>query len=82
MSIQVSNHEDAVEQEEAEERQLKVDVGEHLTDTPHRVRILWGRHPDEDNPICEYRFATEVELEAFLVGTEAAEGWMGYTIID
>jgi hypothetical protein len=82
MSIQVSNHEDAVEQEAVGKRQLEVEVGEHLTDTPHRIKILWGEHPREDNPICEYRFATEAELNAFLLGAEAAEGWMGFTIID
>lgn len=65
------------------ERTLVVEVGEHLAaTTPYKVQILWGEHPEDDYPICEYRFATEAELEAFVVGAEAAEGWMGYTVID
>jgi len=82
MNIHVSNHEDAVEQEAVGERHLEVEIGEHLTDTTHRIKVLWGGHPEDDNPICEYCFATEAELTAFLLGAEAAEGWMGYTIID
>jgi hypothetical protein len=74
--------EEEVEEIETAERELIIEVGEHLTETPHKTRILWGSRPDDDAPVCEYRFATKEELAAFEEGTMAANGWMDYAVWD
>ena len=62
-------------------RKETIEVGEDLS-TQYSVRILWGEHPADDQDIEEYRFATEAELKAFYLGCEAAEGWMGFHVIE
>jgi hypothetical protein len=68
------------------EMELEVQVGENLPPT-HSVRILWGSESHQEmmkdiDPVCEYRFATKAELEAFMVGVDSAEGYLGYAIVD
>ena len=41
----------------------------------HRIYILWSE-PDQD--IETYAFKTKCELEAFIKGCEAANGYMNY----
>jgi hypothetical protein len=66
---------------EPKKREIEV-VGEITF--PHSVRILWGSksHQGDDDPIWEYRFATEAELTAFMLGVNAAEGWLGYQMVE
>ena len=66
------------------ETEILVCIGEKL-DTPHIIRIIWGskshqRRRKGAEPVCEYRFATKEELEAFSVGVDAAEGYLGYSL--
>lgn len=49
----------------------------------HSVSILWGQNPelDEREPQT-YSFGTEAELDAFLEGVDAMDGWMDYQIVE
>jgi hypothetical protein len=49
-----------------------------------KTYIIWGSHFEEEhakNP-CEYSFDTKAELDAFLQGVDAANGWMEYQTFD
>lgn len=51
-------------------------------DQKFTISILWGENPEpEDEPIG-YVFNTQVELDAFMEGVEAAEGWFDYEVIE
>jgi hypothetical protein len=63
-------------------------VGEQLT-TEHSVRIIWGSKSHrqemeelEMNDIHEYRFATDAELKAFLLGVDDSNGYMDYLVVE
>lgn len=45
------------------------------------ISIKWGDYLDEESPEETYSFATQAELDAFMLGVAEAEGWMGYTIL-
>lgn len=50
---------------------------------PHQVRIAWGDSlPKDEMPVETYSFATEAELNAFMLGVSETEGWMGYTELE
>ena len=49
---------------------------------PFSVTIQWGAAPELGNDPITYRFATQAELDAFLQGVDAMDGWLGYTIIE
>lgn len=44
-----------------------------------RVRIVRGQTAEAKTP-CVYEFDTEAELDAFLLGVDEADGWLGYEI--
>lgn len=58
---------------------------EEKDDKPFKVRILWGsesyRADGGDQPV-EYSFATDAELNAFLLGAEESNGFLDYKQID
>jgi len=46
------------------------------------VWVLWGEDPQYNQ--CEplqYKFNTQAELDAFLLGVEQCDGWWGYDYI-
>lgn len=44
------------------------------------ITILWGECPQpEDEPVT-YTFNTDAELQAFIDGIEAGDGWMNYEV--
>ena len=45
----------------------------------HTITILWGEEKEPANKE-HYAFETRAELNAFLAGVEAAEGWMAYEV--
>jgi hypothetical protein len=49
-----------------------------------KASILWGSASTrEDNPKpSTYHFLTQAELDAFLLGVEAAVGWMEYELLE
>ena len=51
---------------------------------PFKITILWGsaawREPD-DEPV-DYHFKTEAEMNAFMDGVRAMDGWTAYEVID
>jgi hypothetical protein len=67
--------------EDVGEREVVIEVGAALTDTPYKVRILWGSDPADFEPVYEYRFTTQAERRAFALGAEAAEGYMSFTYV-
>lgn len=44
----------------------------------YEVKILWGEHPEPGTFPTRYVFGTEPELHSFLMGVDAACGWMEY----
>lgn len=47
-----------------------------------KLRIIWGEDPREyDYDVDEYSFNTQGELDAFLSGVDASQGFWGYNII-
>jgi hypothetical protein len=53
-----------------------------MTDKPHKITILWGQdHEDGDEPKT-YEFATEGELDAFRLGIDEMDGWLGYEFVE
>lgn len=47
-----------------------------------KVTILWGKHPEEGDTGKTYEFDTQAELDAFTLGVEEMDGWMGYEIVE
>jgi hypothetical protein len=48
----------------------------------HVVYVVWGEHIDEESSPSEYRFKTQGELDAFLLGVDEASGWMEAATFD
>lgn len=48
----------------------------------HGVTILWGQVHEPGEAAKTYKFATEVELQAFLLGVEEAVGWMQHREVE
>ena len=46
------------------------------------IHIVWGSQPEKDSGLSTYSFNTQLELNAFIKGVKAAEGWLGYTKIE
>jgi hypothetical protein len=68
------------------DRPSEVQIGEDLA-TPQAIRILWSGDEHRAamagaDPICEYRFATKELLEAFMQGVDAADGYLGYEVVE
>lgn len=49
-------------------------------DKRFKTHIIWGSSPAPGDTANEYAFATEAELDAFLLGVSEAEGWLDYEI--
>lgn len=47
----------------------------------HTITILWGESPEPDDKPVTYTFNTKAELQAFIDGIEACDGWMNYEVI-
>ncbi len=48
---------------------------------PHKVSILWGENPEDGDAAVTYKFKTEAELNAFMLGVNEASGWGGLEIV-
>jgi hypothetical protein len=46
----------------------------------HSITIQWGERSSwgEDNPPMLYEFDTQKEMDAFLMGVDAMDGWMAW----
>lgn len=45
----------------------------------HKVTILWGEVPEPGDVAATYEFATQAELDAFLLGVAEAGGYLNYS---
>lgn len=45
----------------------------------HKVTILWGEVPEPGDQATTYEFATQAELDAFLLGVVNAGGYLNYS---
>jgi hypothetical protein len=48
----------------------------------HKVTILWGEYPEVGDKSVTYEFATLAEANAFRLGIEEMNGWLGYAEVD
>ena len=46
------------------------------------VSILWGSAPESGTASIKYDFSTQLELDAFLLGSAEADGWAGHKQVD
>ena len=44
----------------------------------YKISILWGQTPDDGEKAITYRFNTQEELNAFTLGVDEMDGWLGY----
>ena len=44
----------------------------------YKISILWGQSPEDGQEAITYKFNTSEELDAFLLGIDEMEGWLGY----
>lgn len=47
-----------------------------------KITILWGQCPQDGDKAVTYKFKTKGELDAFMLGVDEMDGWMGYDIVD
>tara|TARA_Y100000004_G_C8707259_1_gene324339 strand:+ start:161 stop:388 length:228 start_codon:yes stop_codon:yes gene_type:complete len=48
----------------------------------HKIGIVWGENPyNSDYELEQYSFNTKAELDAFILGINAMDGWHGYHVI-
>lgn len=43
-----------------------------------KITILWGGMPEPGDTAKTYEFNTQAELDAFQLGIDEANGWMGW----
>ncbi|MGB0908011.1 MAG: hypothetical protein ACPGVT_11000 [Maricaulaceae bacterium] len=43
---------------------------------PYRIIIVWGLLLEADSQPVEYKFETKIELDAFMKGVRAADGYI------
>jgi hypothetical protein len=46
------------------------------------AKIRWGTDSEARETLCEYKFKTQAELEAFLRGVDEASGWSDYELVE
>lgn len=46
------------------------------------VYVMWGESPEDDSTPSTYTFATQAEVDAFLLGVAEMDGWLGYEVLD
>ena len=44
----------------------------------YKISILWGQTPDDGQKAITYSFNTKEELNAFTLGVDEMDGWLGY----
>ena len=44
----------------------------------YKISILWGQTPDDGQEAVTYSFNTQEELNAFTLGVDEMDGWLGY----
>jgi len=44
----------------------------------YKISILWGQSPEDGQEAVTYKFNTSEELDAFLLGIDEMDGWMGF----
>lgn len=49
---------------------------------PHKVTIMWGEVPQEEDTPQTYSFGSAGELNAFLEGVNEAIGWLDFEVIE
>jgi len=49
---------------------------------PFKAKIRWGSDSSDDQEPSVYSYATQAELDAFLEGVDAANGWLDYELIE
>jgi hypothetical protein len=57
-----------------------LDIG--VTDPPKKITILWGEAHEEGDEAKTYEFATQEELDAFLLGVGEMDGWMAWEEVE
>jgi hypothetical protein len=46
----------------------------------HQVFVVWGESVDKDSSVFEYKFSTQAEVDAFLLGVGESNGWFDAAI--
>ncbi len=46
------------------------------------ITILWGQCPEPHEEPTTYEFKTQAELDAFCLGVNEMDGWLGYEEIE
>jgi hypothetical protein len=46
------------------------------------ITILWGQCPEPHQEPITYKFETQAELDAFCLGVNEMDGWLGYEEIE
>jgi len=44
----------------------------------YKISILWGQSPEDGQEAITYKFNTQAELDAFELGIDEMDGWLGY----
>ena len=47
----------------------------------YKITILWGQCPEPHQEPITYKFETQAELNAFMLGVDEMDGWLGYEVI-
>ena len=59
-----------------------INSGERNPNMKHKIGIVWGENPhNSDYELKQYSFNTKAELDAFILGINAMDGWHGYHVI-
>ena len=57
-------------------------ITESLKDDNHEITILWGECPEPDDEPITYNFDTKAELNSFMRGILAGDGWFFWTVVE
>ena len=47
-----------------------------------KISILWGEWPQDGDKAETYKFKTQGELDAFMLGVDESSGWQNYDIVN
>lgn len=48
----------------------------------HKISILWGESPEDGDTPTTYKFKTQAELDAFILGISEMDGWLGWNEVE
>ena len=48
----------------------------------YKISILWGESPNHGQESITYKFNTQSELDAFLLGIAEMDGWRGWQEVE